>query len=152
MSKWWEIGDTEPSLKLAMNNVAAVIGQSQLEKIDSNLKNRELVLKMYHKKLSFLKNKKFIDYVDSKGYKNSTYLFWIRLKNNETRNRLADFLISKNVYTTVKYQPLANRKQTPNAWDFFDTSLCLPINQNLNEQTIDYIVSQILEFYYEQQK
>lgn len=148
--KWWEIEETLPSLKLAMNNVSAVIGLSQLENIQENLKARKTVLDMYKTKLKFLEKKGFLTYPKYSKAKNATYLFWIRLENEKIRNQLANYLLKKNIYTTVKYQPVANKKSAPVSWEFFSTSLCLPINQNITEQLVDYIVSKILKFYYEE--
>jgi dTDP-4-amino-4,6-dideoxygalactose transaminase len=149
-TKWWEIDETIPSLKLAMNNISAVIGLSQLENIQENLNARNLVLKMYKTKLKFLEKSGFLSYPKYSLAKNTSYLFWIRLENEKIRNELANYLLKKNIYTTVKYQPVANKKVVPVSWDFFETSLCLPINQNITEQLVDYIVSQILKFYYEE--
>ena len=150
--KWWELEETLPSLKLAMNNVSAVIGLSQLENIQENLRARKTVLDMYKTKLKFLEKKGFLTYPKYSQAKNTTYLFWIRLENEKIRNQLANYLLKKNIYTTVKYQPVANKKTVPASWEFFQTSLCLPINQNITEQLVDYIVSKILKFYYEEYK
>jgi len=151
--KWWEIGAIDPSLKLSMNNITATIGLSQLDGIKQNLEQRKKVLDWYHKKLRQLvaDGHVVIPPVPT-GVENSTYLFWIILKNEKLRNELANFLLSRNIYTTVKYQPLGTKQQAPKAWDFFDRSLCLPINPNIHEQLVDYIVSQLISYFYEQQK
>lgn len=148
--EWWKVNASEPSLKLAMNNITAALGISQLIQIDQMLVPRNKVKELYYTKLQKLVDDKHIVLPpNDKNVTNANYLFWLILKNKQTRDDLAYSLLNKNIYSTVKYQPLASKRQTPVAWDFFECSLCIPFNQNLSESAIDYIVSQILEYFYE---
>ena len=148
--EWWLVGDTSPSLKLAMNNISAGIGLVQLSKVNNILIVRDRIVKKYYKKLQqLIKDGHIMLPPKNDNVKNANYLFWLLVKDKKTRNDLANFMISKNIYTTVKYEPLASKKYTPNAWAFFDKSICIPLNQNMDEPIIDYIVSQLLEFFYE---
>ena len=148
--EWWKVNASEPSLKLAMNNITAALGISQLIQIDQMLVPRNKVKQLYYAKLQKLVDDKHIVLPPrDKSIENANYLFWLVVKNKQTRDDLAYSLLSKNIYSTVKYQPLASKRQTPIAWDFFDRSLCIPFNQNLSESTVDYIVSQIIEYFYE---
>lgn len=148
--EWWKVNASEPSLKLAMNNITAALGISQLIQIEQMLVPRNKIKELYYTKLQKLVDDKHIVLPPrDKNIENANYLFWLVVKNKQTRDDLAYSLLSKNIYSTVKYQPLASKRQTPIAWDFFDRSLCIPFNQNLSESTVDYIVSQIIEYFYE---
>lgn len=148
--EWWRVGTIDPSMKLAMNNLAATLGISQLSRIQTNLSSREAIRQMYYKKLrQLVKDGHVILPPNNVHVANATYLFWLIVKNKQIRDDLAHFLLSKNIYSTVKYEPLGTKKETPSAWDFFERSICIPLNQNLHEQIVDYIVSQSLDFFYE---
>ena len=148
--EWWRVGMIDPSMKLAMNNLAATLGVSQLAKIKTNLSGRENIRQMYYKKLRQLVADGHITLPPNNArVTNATYLFWLIVKDKQTRDNLTRFLLRKNIYSTVKYEPLGTKKATPLAWDFFECSICIPLNQNLHEQIVDYIVSQLLDFFYE---
>ncbi len=149
--EWWLVGKTDPSIKLAMNNISASLGFTQLVQIDGNLERRKIAKDLYIEKLQKLINDGHISLPgQSSKVDNNCYLFWIVVKNKEVRDSLAHFLLKKKIYTTVKYEPLGSRKNTPIAWNFFETSLCIPLNQRINHVYVDYIVSQILGFFYAQ--
>lgn len=149
-NKWWEIESYEPSLKFAMNNISATLGLSQLKNIKLILGKRNTIKKMYYTKLKHLVKDGYIELppIDSK-VDNSNYLFWLKVKSEYIRDELAYFLLRKSIYSTVKYQPLGDKKTTPIAVDFFERSLCIPLNQNMDETIVDYIVSQLIDYFYE---
>jgi dTDP-4-amino-4,6-dideoxygalactose transaminase len=148
--EWWCTGKVDPSLKLAMNGISASLGFSQLVQIDANLHRRQLVKELYLEKLKKLIVDGYIEVPkQDKNIANANYLFWIVVKNKGERNALAHFLREKKIYSTVKYEPLGTRKATPIAWDFFERSLCIPFNQGLSHVYNDYIVSQLVGFFYE---
>lgn len=141
---WWEVDITTPSLKLAMNNLNASLGLTQLRKIETNLQQRKDLLKYYLLKLQNLSARGYITLpMQDSLVENNVYLFWIRVNN---RDVLAKYLLDKGIYTTVKYQPLDVSAETPNAFNFYQSSLCLPFNQNITHQDVDYVVEQITIF------
>ena len=151
-NEWWAVNVEEPSLKMAMNNLSASLGISQLAKSAAILKKREEIRISYLQKLSSLADKGLISLPPSLDkVKNHLYLFWIKLRNKETRDKLARFLLERKVYTTVKYQPLSEKEKTPNAFDFYNRALCLPFNQNLSYPEQEYVISQIYGFFEQDQ-
>lgn len=149
-SQWWEVGETKPSLKLAMNNLTAALGLSQLDNINTNLAARKVMKELYYKKLKQLQKDGHIVLPPAENnVTNASYLLWLIIKDKKTRNELAYFLRRKNIYTTVKYEPLGSKKDAPVAWDFFERSLCIPLNPNITSAIVDYIVSQLIDFFYE---
>jgi len=74
----------------------------------------------------------------------SYYLYWIRIKN---RNELARILVENGVYCTFKYFPLHliefykhGGGSLENSELINDTTLNLPIHQNLTDDDVQVIV------------
>lgn len=148
--EWWRVGRIDPSIKLAMNNISASLAFTQLVQIEGNLERRKIAKDLYIEKLKKLIDDGYVSIPEQDPKtENDVYLFWIILKNKATRDELANYLLKKKVYSTVKYEPIGTKKATPKAWKFFETSLCIPLNQRINHVYVDYIVSQMLGFFYE---
>lgn len=146
--QWWESHFSEPSLMMSMNNLAASLGITQLMKVEKILAYRKKIVKLYRNKLQRLVKAGYLELPP--GFEDEQYpsfLFWIFCSTENIRNALAIHLRDKGVYTTIKYQPLDSSAQTPQALQFYQTSLCLPLHQNLLEDHIDYIASKIFEFF-----
>jgi aminotransferase len=135
---WWELNISEPGIKLCMNNIAAAIGLVQLDKMGKILEKRSFVKNYYLEKLTTM----FLPPQSAK-IKNNVYFFWLMLNSEEDRNLLAKHLLKQSIYSTVKYQPLDMGADTPNAFDFYGRSLCIPLNQNLTKGNLNKIVNTI---------
>jgi len=141
---WWEIDVAIPSLKLPMNNLTAALGLSQLAKVDAFLAKRTEIVAYYQEHLQTISAIRLPSIIPST--RNNVYLFWVLTQKGE-RNSLAKTLKQANIYTTVKYQPLVKEANTPKAYQFYESSLCIPLNQNLTIEEVDYIVATIKRFY-----
>lgn len=147
-NKWWEAKTDIPSLKLNMNNLAASLGLTQLGRIDVIMQKRAEIARNYSKALKPLELDGFLALPpECKNVENNVYLFWLRLKDEITRNKLAKFLLKQHIYTTVKYQPLNGRSSTPNALQFYESALNIPLNQNLTPIQEKYIIKNIKDFF-----
>lgn len=166
---WWKVEISEPGLNLTMSNIAGVLGISQLELIDGSLKHRRKLKEHYRRGLRALADQGLLelapcglesdgesagisgaplaaDGITADRVENDVFFFWIKLADEATRDALARFLLEKGIYTTVKYQPLDLNADTPNAHDFWQRSLCLPMHQNVEFIEADYILAQIHSF------
>lgn len=145
---WWEVKTAKSSLKLNMNNLSASLGLTQLNKIDTIMQKRKAIARKYYNDLRPLESEGLLLLPpEYKNVENNVYLFWLRLKGEETRNKLAQYLLRQNVYTTVKYQPLDEKALTPNAFRFYKSVLNIPFNQNLTLSQQKYIIKHIKEFF-----
>jgi dTDP-4-amino-4,6-dideoxygalactose transaminase len=146
--RWWEIGSTIPSLKLRMNNIAASLGLTQLNKIDGILKKRVRVSKNYHKALRPLVEKGLIELPrERQVVENNVYFFWVIVADEQTRDSLARFLLKQSIYTTVKYQPLDREAKTPAAFRFYSRALNIPLHQNITIEQQKFIIKNIYRFF-----
>ncbi len=146
--KWWNIESTVPGLKLRMNNIAASLGLTQLNKIEKILEKRDQVSKNYYKVFRPLAVKGLIELPpENEAVENNVYFFWLLVADEQTRDNLARFLLKNNIYTTVKYQPLDKGAKTPNAFQFYSRALNIPLHQNITREQQKYIVKNICRFF-----
>jgi len=148
IANWWEIQINRPGRRSIMNNVSAAIGLSQLKKLRGFIQRRKEIYDYYKEELSKL------DWITTppvipNDYKSSYYFFWIQLQQ---RDKLALFLKENDVYTTFRYWPLHmvkyfNSKQRLfNAERIAETTLNLPLHQNLTDKDVNKVVDLIKTF------
>ena len=75
----------------------------------------------------------------------------------KTRDKLINFLRRKKIETNVHYIPIYSqpyykklgfkKKNYPNAEDYFQRAISLPIHPMLNQNNLEYIVKQIKDFF-----
>ncbi len=145
---WWSFEVDEPSLKMTMNNIAAGLGLSQLEIVREILDKRQAIRELYRRRLRALAGAGLVELApDDDAVENDLYFFWLKTADSPARDALARFLLAKGIYTTVKYQPLDPGADTPNALDFWERSLCLPLHQNVSPWEAEHITSQVSRFF-----
>jgi dTDP-4-amino-4,6-dideoxygalactose transaminase len=147
-----------PGYKLNFNDILASIAIVQIKKINQILNFRIKIKKYYIKKLNkIIKNK--IIYIPEikKNYISAHYNFPIIISGNKkVRNKLANFLQTKNIYTTIHYTPAHKHqfykmkivsKNLNNTDKLFNTTLALPFHNKLSFKDVDFISQQILNFF-----
>ena len=140
-----------------LNDVQAALGISQLKKIDFFYKKRLFVKNFYDRNLKNLPLE--IPQID-KLAKSSLHLYVVLLNKkfaNNTRDKLINFLRRKKIETNVHYIPIYSqpyykklgfkKKNFPNAEDYFQRAISLPIHPMLNQKNLEYIVKQIKNFF-----
>ena len=140
-----------------MNDVQAALGISQLKKIDFFYKKKLFVKNFYDKNL---KNLPLEIPQINKLAKSSLHLYVVLLKRElakKTRDKLINFLRRKKIETNVHYIPIYSqpyykklgfkKKNYPNAEDYFQRAISLPIHPMLNQNNLEYIVKQIKDFF-----
>lgn len=146
-ARWWEVEVGEPGLNMAMNNLAAALGLSQLRRVEEFLAARKAARDAYLDRLGPLAGAGLITLPPQEpSVENDLFMFWIRCLDRATRDGLALHLLEAGVYTTVKYQPLDRAAETPNAHRFFETALCLPLHQNLEPIVADSIAGRVARY------
>jgi dTDP-4-amino-4,6-dideoxygalactose transaminase len=149
-SKWWEFELADTAGRFISNDVLAAIGRIQLKKINSFISRRKEIWEYYQKEL------KNIDEIicppePLKGCTSSYYLYWI--KTPKRRDELASYLVENDVYTTFRYFPLHlvkhynSRVSLPNSEIINETTLNIPLHQNLTDNEVDKIVSLVKKFF-----
>jgi len=149
--RWWEYNVVDFFVKMLPDDIHSSIGLAQLEKLDENQKLRKRIWDTYQEelsKLSWLYTPKDAE----KNEQHSYFTYLIRLKSNK-RDELAQYLYEKNIYTTLRYQPLhlmpiynSTHIRLKNSELLNETGLNIPIHPNLKEEEIEYIIDCIKEF------
>lgn len=145
---WWEIKPSSYGLKNVLNNVTASLGISQLKKINKFIKKQKTVWDYYqnnifNKKIKLPKNSDF-------EIKESYFLFWLF---TDERNKLSQYLKTKNIFSTFRYYPLHKTSlyenkniSLPITEKIYETLLCIPCHKNLTIKNLKYIVNVINAF------
>jgi len=143
-SKWWQFDVSSPSRRSIMNDITAAIGIEQLKKVDEFISRRQEIYEKYSRALNDLD---WITLPEVPANVNSSYyMYHVQV---EDRDRFARYLRNEGIYTTFRYYPLHcvpfynSIESLPNTEHAANTTLCIPIHQNLTDQEVDYIIEKI---------
>ena len=135
--------------KYNMNDFMASVGLVQLKKINKLNNKRNLILKKY---LKGIKNLKSITptypYFLQKGS------YWLFSINTDYRDKLIEYLKSKNISTAVHFVPLPLNKlyrkysnnKTKNAFQIWKKIVSLPFFPDLQDKEINYVIKCLKDF------
>jgi dTDP-4-amino-4,6-dideoxygalactose transaminase len=144
--EWWRVNPSCAGRKARMNDLAAAIGLAQLAKLDDFVERRREIGQMYD---SALRDLPWIALPPPQ--KGVPYFYWIRTAP-PIRDRLAAYLREHGVYTTFRYWPLhrtnlyADGQSYPGADQAADSTLLLPVHQNLSTADVARVIDLILSF------
>ena len=150
-NRWWEYNISESFIKMLPNNISASIGLGQLSKIDELQSKRKEIWDFYNEKLSPIHQIILpVDCIESDS-RHSYFTYCIRA---EKRDELAKYLLSNNVYTTLRYHPLHLNKiynqldnTLKNTEILNEDALSIPIHPRLTREDLKYITDLIEKFY-----
>lgn len=142
---WWENRIVRLWDKAWPNDIGAAIGRVQLRKLRNFVQRRKEVWTAYQQELANIGDLLLPpEPVDISSY----YLYWIQ---TERRDELARYLLSKDVFTSMRYFPLHfaynSNVMLPGADRAAETTLNLPLHQNLTDDDVGYICDKVKEFY-----
>jgi dTDP-4-amino-4,6-dideoxygalactose transaminase len=148
-NRWWEYNITEPFIKMLPTNIAAGIGLAQLDKLDSLQSYRQEIWQTYQKE--FESSEWIIRPSDeNSGDKHSYFTYCIRVPN---RDALAQDLLNKGIYTTLRYHPLHLNplygqlsKKLMNCEILNEDCLSIPLHPRLTAEEVEKIISSIKSF------
>jgi dTDP-4-amino-4,6-dideoxygalactose transaminase len=146
--RWWEFDAVSWGRHAFMNDIAASIGLVQLGRIERFVARRRQIADYYDKALApltWLRPRP----VSADG--GVPYFYWVRTAPG-VRNRLATYLHQRGVYTTFRYWPLhrtslyRDHSSFPGADLAADSTLLLPVHQNLSQTDVNHIIDAITAF------
>ena len=148
---WWEIELGCKSGRFISNDIISAIGLEQMKKVDNFISRRKVIWDIYKSELEGL------DWLvlPPEPYENCTssyFMFWLRIKNGQ-RDEFARYMIDNEIYVTFRYYPLHQINEykefslpLKNAEEICDTTINIPIHQNLSDKDVNYIVDTIKNF------
>jgi perosamine synthetase len=134
-----------------MTDIQAVLGLSQLKKIEMFMEKRNKLAKYYLNKIKQFTNIKCLNY----KFNSANHLFIIKIKNGK-RNELYNELKQNKIYCNVHYKPIYlfsyyqelgyKKGLCPVAENVYEEILSLPIYFKLEYCDIDYILNIIKKY------
>ncbi|MFT5755348.1 MAG: UDP-4-amino-4,6-dideoxy-N-acetyl-beta-L-altrosamine transaminase [Alteromonadaceae bacterium] len=136
-----------------MTDIHAALGLSQLNNIDSFIKKRHQLVTRYHEKLTDIDG---ISLVTPTYQCYSAYhLFSVLLTDEEQRMRVFTSMREKNIGVNVHYIPITsqpyfqqlgiNSNEFPNANNFYQRVLTLPLHPTLSIDHQDFVIKALLD-------
>jgi aminotransferase len=146
--RWWEVELYHSSGRYITNDILSAIGRIQLRKIGGFIKRRKEIWHIYQNALSGL------DWLELPPEplpetESSYYLYWLKAKE---RDRFARHLIENGIYCTFRYYPLHliryydHKERLAKSELLNDTTLNIPIHQNLSDSDIKTVIETIKGF------
>lgn len=146
----WEYDIVGPYYKCNMTDIMAGIGLAQMKRYPGLLARRQEIIAKYNEAFKNLPvtplNHKDEDHTSS------GHLYILRIKgiNEEQRNEIIVKMAEEGVACNVHYKPLAmftgykklgfDIKDYPNAYDFYQNEITLPLYTKLTDEQVDYII------------
>lgn len=148
--RWWEYDLVSTSGRFISNDVLAAMGRVQLNKLADFIHRRQQIWDYYQSELADISELQCPPQ-PLPDTTSSYYLYWIQVEKQ--RDELAVYLSQNGVYTTFRYYPLHLVKYyqadccLSNAEYINETTLNIPLHQNLADNEVDKIVGLIKKFF-----
>lgn len=149
-TRWWEYELATTSGRFTSNDCLAAIGRVQLKKLPEFIARRRQIWEYYQREFADLPGLECPP-EPLPGTASSHYLYWVQLPKG--RDELAVYLAENDVYTTFRYFPLHLVEyyeadcRLPNAEQVNETTLSLPLHQNLTDADVSKIVDLVKSFF-----
>lgn len=139
-----------------MSSLTAVLGISQLNKLDKMIKMRQDNAKYISARLSKCSQIKVPN--PPVGYDHIYQMYTIRLPDKKTRDGLHDHLTKKRIFSKVYFNPIhlmpfymekfgIHENSLPVTEKIAQQVLTLPIYPNMNAEEKDYLIESIYEYF-----
>lgn len=149
----WYYEMQELGYNYRLNEISCSLGISQLNRADKELFKRNLIARRYFKAF---KNIREIQLINENLQGHAFHLFIIKTKK---RNKLYEYLKSKNIIPQIHYIPVHlqpfyqnlgfNLGDYPIVEDYYQDCITLPLFPSLTEEEINYIISVVKSFFNE---
>jgi len=143
----WDYDITQSEgIKGYMNDLTAVIGLTQLERLEETNAKRRAIQAVYNNAFWDIKTIKVPQYSHTVQY---------YTMKCERRDELSDFLADNGIATSVHFKPLnfmtywkkAQKRPLPVNDTVWLKLLTLPVHNGLTWEQVEYIISKVKEFY-----
>ncbi len=149
-SRWWEYNIQEPFIKMLPTNLAASIGLAQLDRIDTLQARRKEIWDTYQQALASVPGL-ITPPEAAAGDRHSYFTYCIRVPK---RDELAHYLLSEQIYTTLRYHPLHLNPlygqmdvRLPNCEQLNQDALSIPIHPRMSDEDVEKVIAKIKAFY-----
>jgi len=146
--QWWEVDPVLVGRWAPMNDMAAAVGLVQLERLPGFLNQRAEVSARYDAELSDLT---WLRLPPAATGRTARTFYWIQTAP-KIRDRLAHYLLKKNIYTSFRYWPLHRTRmyRSPRSFPGADlaaeSTLLLPLHQGLSALDVSRVIEAVRGF------
>jgi len=151
----WEYDVIGPWYKCNMTDITAAMGLIQFERYSEMLAKRKVYIEMYDKALEPYGVVSLRHY--GADYAGSGHLYIARFpgKTREECNDIIVQMAKRGVSTNVHYKPLPmmtaykakgiDIKDYPNAYNFFENEITLPLNTKMTVEDVGYVIENLID-------
>lgn len=151
----WEYDIVGPWYKCNMTDIMAAIGLRQLDRYPGMLERRKEIIKRYDEMCDELGVKHLIH--SGEDFQSSNHLYLTRIPgvSDQTRREIIIKLAELGISTNVHYKPLPmmtaykemgwDIKNFPNAYNYYENLITLPLHTCLSDEDVDYIIENFKE-------
>jgi dTDP-4-amino-4,6-dideoxygalactose transaminase len=146
----WYYEMQELGYNYRLSDINAALGISQLKRADEGLEKRKAIAKKYDEAFA---NSSIKIIKPAEGFNHAYHLYVIQV---EDRKGLYDHLRRHNIFAQVHYIPIPmqpyykqlgyNAEHYPNANDYYEKCLSIPMYPTLTGQEQNFVIQTILEF------
>ncbi|MGS2642371.1 aminotransferase class V-fold PLP-dependent enzyme [Streptosporangium sp. LJ11] len=147
--RWWELEIQEIGRRDIGNDVSAAIGRVQLRRLSGFVARRRAIAETYDRLLAGAEGVRLPPPLPA-GHAGSYYFYWVQL-DAAIRDQVAEDLLDRDIYTTFRYPPLHTtplyraQRRLPATDEAAETTLLLPIHQNLTDEDAETVVVELLK-------
>jgi dTDP-4-amino-4,6-dideoxygalactose transaminase len=147
-ARWWIVDPPGWGRLSVMNDLEAAIGLVQLGRINGFLDRRRQIVQAYDSAFAGIP---WLQLPPPATDESAPYFYWLHTPAG-IRDKLASYLRERGIYTSFRYWPLhrtslyADSGSYPGADRAADTTLLLPLHQNLSDSDVERIVESVLAF------
>lgn len=143
----WDYDITQSEgIKAYMNDLTAVIGLVQLERLEEMTAKRRAIQSAYNEAF------KSVGAIKLPQYSHTVQYYTMKC---ERRDELSDFLATNGIATSVHFKPLnfmtywkkAEKRELKVSNKVWKELLTLPVHDNLTWEQVEFIISKVKEFY-----
>lgn len=146
----WEYDVVGPWYKCNMTDIMSALGLRQLDRYPELLEQRKKIIAVYDAMCDELGVMHLNHYGDNHSSSGHLYLSRIPEINEAQRNEIITKLAERGVATNVHYKPLPmmtaymnlgwDIKDFPNAFNYYENLITLPLHTKLSDDDVEYIV------------
>jgi dTDP-4-amino-4,6-dideoxygalactose transaminase len=135
LAHWWEVNPVCWGRLSVVNDLGAAIGPVQLRRVNSFLNRRRQIVHTYDSAFAGIP---WLRLPPPPTEESAPYFYSVQAPV-EIRDKLAYYLRERGIYTTFRYWPLHRTSLYPDSGSYpgadhaADTTLLLPIHQNLSD-------------------
>ena len=149
----WEYDIIGPWYKCNMTDIMAAIGLRQLDRYQGLLDRRAQIIEKYDAVCEKLGIFHMIHHTDCMDSSNHLYLIRVPGITEKQRNVIIEKMAELGVATNVHYKPLpmmtaykemsGGIKRYPNAYDYYQNLITLPVHTKLSDEDVDYVCASL---------